>query len=352
MIDDEIESRLRNALRRHADEAPPGAALLGAVTAESTRRRRLNRVATLSAAAAVLVAIGAAVPFALRGTPASGPPVVAEHPSAASPSGPALVRSTAPTLVTFPYTPPSTAGYGAPLVMLTAGHPTLTQELPGSEHRSATLTAYEARPAAPTSKAVPAQTTVHGAAATAYDWRYSDDDPQIHLTDLQRTLVWQDSSGTWLTLTRGPAAGPVSELVAYAESLTARPVQVKAPFVLQLMPAGWSVDNVSPAAMTLCPPDVRPDPSFVDKIAVELDEGPGTQPQSSDSPGTTVAPVTVGGRQGWLTTSPEGAVLVVPVDGGHSLMLQVGPRASLPTDVLVALAASISVTSAAQVSHG
>jgi hypothetical protein len=107
------------------------------------------------------------------------------------------------------------------------------------------------------------------------------------------------------------------------------------------------VDNISPAAVTFCPPGVRPDNTFVDKIAVLLDESPGTTPKYDGA-----RQVTLGAKKGWLTTGPEGETLQVPADGGRSLLLQIGVKAHLPTDVLLAFAASIAVTPAAEVSRG
>ncbi|MEV8513899.1 hypothetical protein [Dactylosporangium sp. NPDC051484] len=350
MINDEyVEDRLREALRLHAAEAPPGGTMLTGVAAESARRGRRGRLATLSAGAAALVAIGAAVPFALRAGPDAAPaPAVADQQPAASAPVPAaaLVPAAVPTSVIFPYSPPAGAGYGLPMVMLSAGRPTLVQQLPAGAG-PATLTLYDARPPVPTSKATAAPATVHGQPAILYSWRWSDDDPLNPDSGTRNTLVWQPASTAWLSLT--VQAGSRADLTGYAERIRPGAIEAQAPFTFGLMPAGWTVDNISAAVVTFCPPGVRPDPTFVNKIAVQLDESPGTKPKYSAGSARSVQ---VGTRTGWLVTSSEGQVLQVPADGGRSLLLQIGPEALLPLDALLPFAASIGVTTAAQVSHG
>ncbi|MFG2037426.1 hypothetical protein [Dactylosporangium sp. NPDC048998] len=346
--DEDVEERLREALRLHAAEAPPGGAMLAGVAAESARRGHRGRLATLSAGAAALVAIGAAVPFALRGPdPAPAPAVVGQQPAASAPVPvTALVPAAVPASVIFPYSPPSAAGYGTPMVMLSAGRPTLVQRLPTGA--GATLTLYDARPPAPTSKASAVPATVHGQPATVYSWHWSDDDPQNPDPGTQRTLVWPAAPTAWLSLTVQGEPAP-ADLTGYAERLRPGALKAPAPFTFGLMPAGWTVDNISAAAVTFCPPGVGPDPTFVNKIAVQLDDSPGTEPKYSDGSATSVQ---VGTRRAWLVTSSEGQVLQVPTDGGRSLLLQIGPKALLPLDVLLPFAASIGVTPAAEVSRG
>ncbi|HTJ34179.1 MAG TPA: hypothetical protein VL738_13200 [Dactylosporangium sp.] len=356
MINDDVEERLREALRMHAAEAPPGAALLSTVTTESVRRGRRARLATLSSAAAVLVAIGAAIPFALQGTSApqaaagGAPetPIVSPTSAApATPAAPTLVESTVPTSVTFPFSPPAVSAYGKPTVMLTAGRATLTQQLGPVGKGTATMTEYRTRPPSPTSKATPTSATVGKKPATVYEWRWSDDDPTNPYTELQRTLVWQPDSTTWLTLDITPARA-AADLIAYAEKVTAGGEKAQSPFAFKLMPSGWTVDNISPASVTFCPPGVPSDPSYVNKIAVMLDESPGTEPKG----GGEATQVQINDRKAWLTSSDEGQTLLIPVAGGRSLLLQIAARALLPTDVLLRFAASITVTPAAQVSQG
>ncbi|MEV6925939.1 hypothetical protein AB0M46_15795 [Dactylosporangium sp. NPDC051485] len=346
MNTDDIEDRLREAMLLHAAEAPPGAAMLSTITTESARRGRRARLTSLSAGVAVLVSLGLALPFALRsGGPHGDDHVVAAPPAvAASPSpAPTLVPATVPAAITFPFTP--SAAYGAPAVMLAGGHPTAMQRHAGG---TATLTLLDARPAAPSSKTFATPSEVGGRPATLYEWHYSDDDPGLPYTDLQRTLVWQPTPTTWLTLRMTPTP-PATDLVSYAGAVRPGALSSPSPFAFGLMPAGWTVDNISAAAVTFRPPGVEPGEGYDNKIAVMLDESPATEPPAGDVP---AARVKVGQRTGWLTTTPDVQFLRVPTGDGHSLLLQVAPKASLPQDELIRFAAAITVSPAAEVSRG
>jgi hypothetical protein len=269
--------------------------------------------------------------------------VAAPSPPPSAPAAVTLVSSTVPGSLTFPFSAPSQPGYGTPRIALTAGRMTLDQPL--AEGVTATLTLHDQPPPAPTSKSKPSRTTVNGRPATAYEWRYSDDDPSIPYNDIERTLVWQPTTTGWLALHISPARD-TADLVAYAERVTPTPSKAQAPFTFGLMPSGWHVDNIDSAVVTFCPPDVTPDPSYVNKLAVMLDTA--TEPKFAPS----AEEVQVAGRQAWLTTGEEGQTLQIPLDNGTSLLLQLAPKAALPRDVLLRFAATIAVTPAAQPGHG
>jgi hypothetical protein len=355
MNDDEVEDRLRDALREFAGAAPPGGSMLSTVTTESARRGRRTRMATRAGGIVALVAIGAGLPYALRGggpdlspTPAA-PPFVdlsdgAESSGAAD--GPDLVASTVPASVTFPFTAAADAGYGEPTVMLAAARPTLLQTLKTGEGLSVTL--YAERPAPPTSKARATPSKIGGRPATAYQWSWSDDDASNPDTGARASLVWQPSGSSWLRLDADSGV-PLERLTEYAASLRPGLQKAPAPFTFTVMPARWIVDNISGATVTFAPPGVAPDQSFVDKIAVQLDETAGLEPKLA---GPETVPVDVGGRKSWLTTTAEGQYLQIPAGDGHSVLLQIGARAVLPPDVLLRFAAGIVVNASAQVSHG
>jgi hypothetical protein len=249
--------------------------------------------------------------------------------------------------VVFPFTPPATdAGYGTPMVTLDAGRPTVQQTL--TSGASVSLTAYERQPPRPTSKATSTQTLVKGQTATVYEWSWSDDDPNTPDTGDRRSLVWHPAPGPWLRLDADPGVG-LPLLTTYAEAVQPGGLKAQTPFAFKLMPNGWTVDNITPAVVTFAPPGVGPDSSFVDKIAVQLDESPGVE-QKIQGPET--AAVRVGDRQAWLTTTPETQFLQIPVEGGHSLLLQIGPKAALPQELLLRFAETITVTPGAQISQG
>ncbi|WP_433056425.1 hypothetical protein [Dactylosporangium sp. CS-033363] len=350
MNDDEVEDRLRDALREFAGAAPPGGSMLSTVTTESARRGRRTRMATRAVGIAALVAIGAGLPYALRGgggdlspMPAA-PPFVAS--SAAVADQPDLVPSTVPASVTFPFTAAAGKGYGEPMVMLAAARPTLLQTLKTGEGLSVTL--YGERPAPPTSKARATDAKIGGLPATAYQWSWSDDDAANPDTGTRASLVWQPSGSSWLRLD-ADAGVPLERLTEYAASLRPGLQKAPAPFTFKVMPAGWTVDNISGAVVTFAPPGVGPDQSFVDKIAVQLDETPGLEPKLA---GPETEPVLVGGRKSWLTTTADGQDLQIPAEDGRSVLLQIGAKAVLPPDVLLLFAAGIVVNPSAQVSHG
>nr|BFE63385.1 hypothetical protein GCM10020063_079110 [Dactylosporangium thailandense] len=363
MNDDEVEARLRDALRQFAGDAPPGVSMLTTVTTESARRGRRVRLAALASGAAALVAIGAAVPFALRGAP---PAVVAAPSSPASPVPPSpaspvpvpsatawfsprpatLVAATVPPSLVFPVSPPTGGGYGTPMISLTADRLTLFQTLPTTA--PVTVTVYDSRPPAPTARSRATQAEVAGRAATVYEWAWSDDDQTNPDSSPRVSLVWQPSARTWLRLD-ADAGTAVPLLIAYAEALKPGGAKAETPFTFTLMPSGWTVDDISPAVVTFAPPGTDPNAGFLFKLVVQLDEEPGLQPKLA---GPSTAGVRVGERQAWLTTTPEVQFLQIPVDGGRSLMLQVSPAAALPQDVLLRFAAGIGVTPSAQVSHG
>ncbi|WP_433083330.1 hypothetical protein ACQP1P_04365 [Dactylosporangium sp. CA-052675] len=363
MNDDEVEARLRDALRQFAGDAPPGVSMLSTVTTESARRGRRVRLAALASGAAALVAIGAAVPFALRGAP----PAVVAAPSSPAPASPApapstpaapsapasfsarpatLVAATVPPSLVFPVTPPTGDGYGTPMISLTADRLTLSQTLPTTA--PVTVTAYDSPPPSPAGQARTTPAEVAGRPATVYEWSRSDDDRTNPDSAPRVSLVWHPSARTWLRLDAdGGTAVPL--LVAYAEALKPGGATAETPFTFTLMPSGWTVDDISPAVVTFAPPGTDPDAGYLFKLVVQLDEEPGRRPKLE---GPATVGVRVGDRQAWLTTTPEVQFLQIPVDGGRSLMLQVSPAAALPQDVLLRFAAGIGVTPSAQVSHG
>ncbi|GAA3276166.1 hypothetical protein Dvina_04845 [Dactylosporangium vinaceum] len=362
MNDEEVEDRLRDALRQFAGDAPPGATMLTSVTTESARRGRRSRLTTFASGAAALVAIGAALPFALRGGPGpaleGGPQLPAAAPTAswsspavrrsatpwASAAAPALVPSTVPGAVLFPFSAPTGDGFGEPMVTLTGGRPTVVQTLPGGE--PVTMTLYDRDPGRPTATAEGRPARVNGQAATAYVW--SGADPAGSDGEKHQSLVWHPAGQSWLRIDADQGVDPTL-LTKYADAIVPGGLKGEAPFTFKLMPSGWTVDNIGPAAVTFAPPGVQPDAGYVNKITVMLDEAPGLEPKLA-------GPQTVEIRDGevtaWLTTADDGQFLQVPVAGGRSLLVQIGPKAALPQELLLRFAEGIGVTAAARVSHG
>ncbi|GAA2635146.1 hypothetical protein GCM10010399_79870 [Dactylosporangium fulvum] len=327
----DVEERLRDVLQRHADDAPAGLAMLAAVETESTRRRR-RRLVVASTAAAILVA---AVPFtrARDATPSavSAPPQTQQT----------LVDSTVPATVTFPFTPPTSDGYSDPTVWRAAGLPTLRQQLDGGDGAMATLTVSPTRPQLPPgTTATSGPATVRGHAGTLIDWTWDDVN-----AGPQRSLVWQEDASTWVELRTEPRAVAPDRLLAYAEALRADPLAAPAPFTFTLMPAGYTVDNITPGVVTFCPPGVPAGHAFTDKIAVMLDAVEAGSPPSGTA-------VRVGSRSGSLVKTAEATTLQVRLDNGRSLVIQSGGAATLSDADLFRFAAGITPTSAAEPGRG
>jgi len=313
----EVEHRVRDLLQRHATDAPAGATLLTAVRTESRRRTRRTRV-LLAAVVTVLAGAGATLPLRL----ATAPMTVAAPSTLSEPVGPATV--------TFPLSVPTDTGAapspGPVEVRLDAGLPTLSQPLPGADGVTATVTASPARPAvfAAATRATPV--TVRGHPGHAVEWADAGE-PEL-------SLVWQESAEQWFELRAFPRV-PVDRLAGFAKSLVPVPVTAPAPFTFALVPDGYTIDNVSPAAVTFCPPDAAFDQSFVGKITVMLGV---TGEQSAGRR------VDVAGHPGTLSDPVDGVLaLQVDLGDGRLLVVQSAVRVALPEPDLIRFAAGITV---------
>ncbi len=318
----DVEHRVRDLLQRHAAEAPAGVTLLTAVRAESRRRTRRTRV-LLAAVVTVLAGAGAALPLRL----ATAPATVAAPATLTEPAGPATV--------TFPLSPlPDLQSAAGAEVRLAAGLPTLSHPLPGTDI-TATLTLSPTRPAVFAAATGTTPVPVRGHQGQAVEWT-QDGEPEV-------SLVWQESAEQWFELRAFPRV-PADRLAGYAKSLVPTPVTAPAPFSFALVPAGYTIDNISPAAVTFCPPDVAPDQSFVGKITVMLGV------TGEQSPGRRVD---VGGHPGTLTDPADGFfALQVDLGDGRLLVVQSAAPVPLPEADLIRFAAGITVTPAATPGQG
>lgn len=309
----DVERRVRDLLRRHAAEAPAGASLLTAVRTESRRRTRRTRV-LLAAVVTVLAGAGATLPLRL----ATAPVQVAAPSTLTAPSNPVTV--------TFPLSPPADP-LAAAEVRLAAGLPTLSQPLPGT---TATVTMSPTRPAVFAAATRTTPVTVRGHPGHAVEWT-EDGEAEV-------SLVWQERAEQWFELRAFPRV-PVDHLAGFAKGLVPVPVTAPAPFTFALVPDGYTVDNIGPAAVTFCPPDVAPDQSFAGKITVML----GVVEDRSPGRG-----VDVGGRPGTLTDPVDGfTALQVDLGDGRLLVVQSAAPVPLPEADLIRFAAGITVTPAA-----
>ncbi|MFF5226123.1 hypothetical protein [Dactylosporangium sp. NPDC000521] len=299
----DVEQRVRDLMHRHAAAAPAGAALLTVVRAESRRRARRAR-AVVAAVVAVLATAGVTVPLRLAATPVT----VAAPSALTSPSGPLTV--------TFPLSPPPSGD--ASDVRLAAGLPTLSHPLPGYA-ATATLTVSPTRPLMTATAPIMVRDVLGYTVESA---------------DTGTSLVWQEAPAQWFELHAFPAV-PVDRLAGFAKGLLAQPVSLPAPFTFALVPDGYAVDNISPAAVTFCPPDVTADESFAGKLTVML----GVTGELS-----TGRAVDVAGRPGILTDPVDGFFsLQVDLGDGRLLVIQSATPVPLPEADLIRFAAGITV---------
>jgi hypothetical protein len=321
----DVEHRVRDLLERHATDAPAGATLLTAVRAESRRRTRRTRV-LLAAVVTVLAGLGAALPLRLATAPLS----------VAAPS--TLTEPSAPATVTFPLSLP--ADMAPPVdpseVRLAAGLPTLSQQLPGPTAATALLTVSPTRPPVLAAATGTEPVAIRGRTGLAVEWLAAGGPSEL-------SLVWQEGPEQWFELRAFPRV-PVGQLAGFAKSLVPVPVTAPAPFTFAVVPTGYTIDNISPAAVTFCPPDVTFDQSFEGKITVMLgvagERSAGRQVDVAGHSGTLTEPV-----DGYLT-------LQVDLGDGRLLVVQSGVRVPLPEADLIRFAAGITVTPSATPGQG
>jgi hypothetical protein len=325
----EVEDRLRAALGRRAEQAPPGTTLLHQVQATHGRRRRRRLAALTGGLAAVAVAISVPVVPRIIGPSGSDLAVAAAAPSAA---GVSLVPDD-PYTATFPLIPgPSLAALGPPAVMLVGAVPTLS-------YRNGTFTI-----------AAPSARPFNNASEPAGSTKHPVHGQQARLTQTsdagvtRQTLTWQESATQWVQITAAPALR-TDTLLRYAGGLSVGPVPLTRPYTFALVPGGFTVDNVTPTVVTFCPPGVDQDARFGGKIAVML--------AAPASPATPLPGhrVDVGGRPGWLSRTGD-TLLQVPLADGDILQIQAPASDLISQADLLRFAAGIQPTAAAEVSLG
>lgn len=233
----DVEQQLRDALARHAEDAPPPVQLLHVVRVQSRRRRQRHRIAVAGGLALVAAA---GVTYYPTVAPDRGQQVAAATVELAP--GPLST-------VTFPYSP---TGIEKPFVGLEAGQPIL----------------------------------ISG---------------RTFLTVADREAGWKDGS---LPLTP--------------------------PFTFDLVPVGFTVDNVLPSAVTFAPPGTPAGAGFAGKIAVLLDAGSANGTEVTD----------------------EGTIFRKSVGDGRTLTIQVPRTVPLAGADLERFAAGIRTTAVAEAGQG
>jgi hypothetical protein len=229
----------------------------------------------------------------------------------------------------FPFQPRFTlTGYGEPVAEISAGQPSLRYT--GPEDRWLTVSITRTAPApAPGKMIKPFEVRGHAATLAAGP---------------DRALTWQEPDGRWLRV-EADAGLAITALTRYAAGLDATgSVPVRPPFVFDSIPAGLSLDTVTPAVMSFRPPEISPSDSFLGKLVVSLSpqaQAPVTAPQ-----------VDIGSLKGHVTKQPDATTVHVYLGDGRVLEIQSAAEVGLTDQALLTFAAGTHPTPDARTAAG
>ncbi len=335
-----LEQLVYEELHDLAESAPAGTALLGRVHARSRQIGRRQR-AGVAAGALLLAAVAAVAAPNLAGRfhGASGVEKFATAPApttaTAAPTAPAF--SLAPPRFAVPTLPwrPSTAPVGglqSPVVTLDAGVVRGYYAAKDPERGTDVTVSVSAGqpifgPAAGTVTEVPRTVGARRAMLRT-----------VHVSPAaQLTLYWQDQAGRWVRLDTDDTLTD-DQVVRLAERLGPAELAVVQPLAFVLAPEGMVLDTATPTKVAF-----RADPAGPGRIVCELVAAP---PSGGDR-------VSVGGRQGRLTRTPEGVSLTVPLTDPAATLVVRAPAEFAVTDAdLVRFVAGISLTDQAEPPSG
>jgi hypothetical protein len=344
----DVDGLLRNALHRHAEEAPGAGNLLIAVHARSRRLARRRRL-TVAAVAAVSLAVAGPV-FAAGARngaqPASTPdtvPVASPDPASPSPSAsPApghpptsgvpfrLVPPAAPPV--FPFRPDvaPTGGLAPPVVTLAAGELTAYYAAKDPVRGADVTIRVGPRPPsfdAPADRAGPVHETAQQVRGHPATLRTVTVAPANRLS-----LYWQETPGQWVRVDTDDTLTD-AEVVRLADALAPATVPVVAPFRPDLVPAGMDLDTSSRSVMAFRP--------HGESAIVRC-----TLIRAQPLVGPTVA---LGGYRATLRRASGAATLTVAIDDRHAnLVVQVPARYPVSDADLIRFAAGIHLTEDAE----
>jgi hypothetical protein len=271
--DSDLAWRIRHRFETEAQQSPPGVDLLSGVHARSrqlSRRRRRSgatvvAVSALAAVSGFLLVDGPGGTVPVRVVAATAPPAATpatttsvsvgpatQVTASTGPGTPATVSPTALTLTSAPVAPvvfpylldPSVADLMRPnpTVTLVAGVLRAAYEAKdGQRDADITLTVSPVQPAFP-----PATAPVHQAPQ-----RVRGHDGVLRTVDLrpaaELTLTWQEQPGQWVQL-RTDDTYRDRQVVRFAEGLTPGQLATRAPFGLDLSPAGAALTTLTGSA--------------------------------------------------------------------------------------------------------
>lgn len=339
-MNNDVEQRLREALRVHGEDAPTGTTMLESVRGEATRRSRRFRRTTMLAGVVVAVLVVAAGGYLIR--PAghrSGPTVGfgASGPGASGAPGPDPATATVPSgavvslargmplHVDFPFTLPGSGAVAA----LAAGDVTLR----GGNLGSTWVWVHNGNsaPTVGSGTVTFAPVTIRGRAGVKAAWVVGT---SFH------AIYWQERPGLWVVV-QGYTA---DTLLATANALAPGVTRGVVPYRFDTVPAGFPVDNVTSSDVTFRPPGVPFSEGFLNAILVTVSADRVT--------GVTEQPVRVGARHGWLRTDDNTVFLEFESGDGRYITIQETTAARLTTGDLVRFAAGIHINPQAQSGQG
>lgn len=329
----DVEERLRDSLTRHAGTAPLGDRMLAKVRRELGRRRRKRRTTLAAATVATLV-------LAVAGTAAIARPFAASSPpgslsSGGESPGTRFVPGSAVDVM-FPFTPtaPSFGGDSPPELTLVAGRPTLRYPA-GTGTNPVTVAIGDAGWAASEAQDLTnvQEVQVRQDVGTTGD----------RTATAERVLTWPEEPDQWVEIT-APLSTPVATLTNYADALAPQPMTQPGPLVFDLVPSGFTVDNIDPSTVTFCPPGIAPSADFLRKLVVYLQDGQATVQDG--------LLVTVGDRTGRIHAGDGVTVVQLNDNTGHSVVVQVPTALGIAQPDLLRFTAGIHPTAAAAFAKG
>jgi hypothetical protein len=329
----DVEERLRHSLARHAGAAPRGDRMLANVRRESGRRRR-NRLTALAAGTVMSLVLAIAGTVAVAGAFTGS---TSYTPAGSGPEAPATTFvAGAPVDATFPFTPRATGigGDSPPALSILAGRPTLRYPA-GAGANPLTVTVGGADWAAGLTQGLTdaRQVKVRGRIGTLGD----------RAEAAERVLFWTDGTDRWVELS-APLPTTTTALIDYADGLADQPMTQPGPLGFDLVPSGFTVDNLDASTVTFCPPGIAPSADFGGKLVVYLEDGQATA-QDGQS-------VSVGDRTGRIHSVDGVTVLRVNDGATHSLVVQAPTALGIARPDLLRFAAGIHPTAGAVFAKG
>lgn len=316
-----VEDRLRETLRRHADAAPEGQWMLSRVHADVASRQRRYRLAAV--AVTVIALVVGEVSVGLFAQSLKTQETVYSS-SVLVPGSDAFVS--------FPFTPKRPLGdLSGPTLTLVKKAPTLTYSSASSRDLPATVTVTDGP-----------QGGVNISGSIKVRAREGRFGVRPVADSILRVLMWQERPKEWVEID-APNSQTINQMVEYANGLLAQPMTWPFPFTFDLVPTALVVDNASATGVSFTSANRANGGGLVDGIVVYVE--PTTM-------GTTGGLVDVGGHHAWLSHADGSTLLQVSYSAHSVLWVQVDDGVGLSRTDLIRFVAGIHLTAAAQETVG